>query len=56
MSTPAWVKDIIEAIERAVYHAFLDLMDGAGSYPVTREDIITAISKGVENATFQAAP
>jgi hypothetical protein len=38
------------AIERGTYGALLDVLDAAGYYPITREDILHAIERGVRDA------
>jgi hypothetical protein len=38
------------AVERGTYGALLDVLDAAGSYPMTREDIIAAVERGVRDA------
>jgi hypothetical protein len=40
----------VAAIERGTYGAFCDVLDSAGYFPITREDILKAIAAGVRQA------
>ena len=40
----------VGAIESGTYGAWMDVLDAAGHYPVTREDILNSIEEGVRKA------
>ena len=42
-----------DSIREGTYDALMSVLDAAGGYPITREDIIDAIREGVQRAVAE---
>ncbi|HET6496438.1 MAG TPA: hypothetical protein VFH61_13860 [Thermoleophilia bacterium] len=49
-------QQVLDAIQRAVYDAVIDLVRTTGPYPITSDDIHATILKGVTEAMSDRAP
>lgn len=56
ISNPLTRTMLCDAISDGIRNAFMEIMDAAGGHPTTRQEIIEAIRKGIEDAKVSDEP